>query len=144
MLSAGNGGKRGAAQMMRGIAATRRVEPAPVDWFQEVMLEEAGVAELVKDASALPFDETAVSGTAGAQIRQAQRVPVAVIPQHKEDGIHDTSVVQPAAVASQRVRRWWLMRKQFAHGLPQGVRDAQAIISWKICHFAVLWREHSF
>jgi hypothetical protein len=65
--------------------------------------------------------EAAMGGTAGADTRLMQRIPLAAGAEHEEDGIHCLPIIDAGPMAPQGVR--FARREQRLDALPQRVRD---------------------
>ncbi len=62
-------------------------QPGPVDPHEEVVLQQARLPELVKDASLDPLLEAVVGRRAGAELGGVQRLPGDAGAQDEEDGV---------------------------------------------------------
>jgi hypothetical protein len=65
--------------------------------------------------------EAAMGGTAGADTRLMQRIPLAAGAEHEEDGIHRLPISDAGPMAPQGV--WFARREQRLDALPQRIRN---------------------
>jgi hypothetical protein len=71
-----------------------------------------------------------MGGTAGAEPRRMQRIPLAAGAEHEEDGIHGLPIIDVGPMAPQGVR--FARREQRLDALPQRVRDTPIPVGFLI------------
>jgi hypothetical protein len=89
--------------------------------LESVIFHEALFPQRHEDVGLCPLLETAMGGTVRADTCGIQSAPLAPSPQDEENGIHGFTIIDPGAMAPQRVRfPWW---KQGHNALPQLIWD---------------------
>src|SRR5262249_35284970 len=78
-------------------------QPRPVDAFQAIVFQQAGLPHLEEDARADILLEAVVGGGAGAKLGGIQCFPLAARAQDEEDGIHAHAVGSARLAAAERV-----------------------------------------
>jgi hypothetical protein len=103
-----------------------QAQPGPVDPFQAVVVEQAGLPQLEEDALGDPLLEAVVGGRAGAEARGVQGLPLAAGAQDVEDGVGADAVggARPAAPEGVGVD---VLGDEGLHHIPQFVGEAPVV-----------------
>ena len=96
--------------------------PFPIDPFQLVVLQQAGLPQIQEHPGGDPFPEPVVCRAARTDAGGIERVPLAAGAQHKQDSVHAFAVVGPGPPAAEAVGVHALGQKRLEPG-PKFIRD---------------------